>query len=99
MRVEIVNDNQNWLNWGTPVQIWIADPNQRPDTVGKLREQMVTHCVNGTVAGPDNRPVQILARTSIALNDFTVGGPKQDGTSLAHRNRQGRLSTRLPRDR
>jgi hypothetical protein len=29
MRVEIVNDNQNWLNWGTLVQIWIADPNQR----------------------------------------------------------------------
>src|SRR5207237_2103531 len=59
MRVDIVNDNQNWLNWGTLVQVWIANPSQRPDTVGKLREQMVAHCVNGTVAGPDSRPVQI----------------------------------------
>jgi len=59
MRVEIVNDNQNWLNWGTLVQIWIADSNQRPTTVKELKDQMATHSVNGTVAGPDNRPVQI----------------------------------------
>ncbi|SDJ72829.1 MULTISPECIES: hypothetical protein [Bradyrhizobium] len=59
MRVDIVNDNQNWLNWGTLVQIWIADASQRPTTVGDLKAQMVAHCVDGNVAGPDNRPVQI----------------------------------------
>jgi hypothetical protein len=94
MRVEIVNDNQNWLNWGTLVQIWIADPNQRPTALKELKDQMDAHNVCGTVAGPDSRPVQIEARTSIALNDFTVGRPKQDGTSLAHRRRQGRLENR-----
>ena len=40
MRVEIVNDNQNWLNWGTLVQIWIADPNQRPTTVKEFKDQI-----------------------------------------------------------
>jgi hypothetical protein len=59
MRVAIVNDNQNWLNWGKLVQIWIAGAGQRPVTVGHLKEQMRTHNVQGTVAGPDNRPVQI----------------------------------------
>jgi hypothetical protein len=59
MRVEIVNDNQNWLNWGTLVQIWIADPNQRPTTVKELKEQMNAHNVCATVAGADTRPVQI----------------------------------------
>jgi hypothetical protein len=59
MRVAIVNDNQNWLNWGKLVQIWIADAGQRPVTVGHLKEQMRTHNVQGTVAGSDNRPVQI----------------------------------------
>jgi hypothetical protein len=59
MRVEIVNDNQNWLNWGTLVQIWIADPSQRPTTVKELKDQMDAHNVCATVAGPDSRPVQI----------------------------------------
>lgn len=40
MRVDIVNDNQNWLNWGTLVQIRIEDESQRPDTVGDLKKQM-----------------------------------------------------------
>jgi len=59
MRVDIVNDNQNWLNWGTLVQIWIGDAKQRPETVGELKKQMAAHNVRGTVAGPDSRPVQI----------------------------------------
>jgi hypothetical protein len=51
MRVEIVNDNQNWLNWGNLVLTWIRDDHQRPETVGQLREQMRTYCVEGTVDG------------------------------------------------
>ena len=42
MRVAIVNDNQNWLNWGKLVQIWIADAGQRPVTVKELKVQMAT---------------------------------------------------------
>ena len=59
MRVEIVNDNQNWLNWGALVQIWIADPNRRPTTVAELKAQMAEHNVSATIPSPDNRPVQI----------------------------------------
>ena len=59
MRVEIVNDNQNWLNWGALVQIWIADANRRPTTVAELKAQMAEHNVSATVPSPDDRPVQI----------------------------------------
>jgi hypothetical protein len=94
MRVEIVNDNQNWLNWGTLVQIWIADPNQRPTTLKELKDQMDRTMYVGPLRGPTADRCRSGARTSIALNDFTVGRPKQDGTSLAHRRRQGRLENR-----
>jgi hypothetical protein len=77
MRVEIVNDNQNWLNWGNLVLTWIRDAHQRPQTVGKLREQMRTHCVEGTVAGPDTRPVQISSYINAPNDPLEIMLPNQ----------------------
>lgn len=59
MRIEIANDNQNWLNWGALVQIWIEDADARPNTVAELKAQMHTHNVVATIASPDTRGVQV----------------------------------------
>jgi hypothetical protein len=61
MRINIDNDNQNWLNWGNLVQIWIDDATTRPTTVGQLRAQLIDNSVSACVAGPDTRPVEILS--------------------------------------
>ena len=77
MRVEIVNDNQNWLNWGTLVQNWIRNPDQRPDTVGGLRDQMRTNKVAGTVQGPDDRPVQIRSYLNAPTDPLMIMLPNE----------------------
>jgi hypothetical protein len=59
MRVEITNDNQNWLNWGKLVNLWIERSIPRPETVGELRQQLITHEVDATVQGKDERSVVI----------------------------------------
>ena len=81
MRIEIHNDNQNWLNWGNLVLTWIRDPGTRPDKVGKLRTQLTDHHVTATVDGPDtkdvkfwdypanNQPIQIALPTKAMLEE------------------------------
>lgn len=59
MRIEIANDNQNWLNWGKLIQLWIDDPASRPDTVQKLNTQLSEHRVVAKVEGKDDRRVTI----------------------------------------
>ena len=77
MRVEIVNDNQNWLNWGGLVQIWIADPGRRPTTVAELKAQMAEHNVSATVPSPDNRPVQIRSYLDAPKDPLMIMLPTQ----------------------
>jgi hypothetical protein len=64
MRVQIRDDNQNWLNWGDLVQAWIDDIKARPASVGILREQLAKRGIAATVAGTDNRPVRIVSHCS-----------------------------------
>lgn len=59
MRIDIQNDNQNWLNWGNLVQIWIDDSRTRPTTVRELKDQLTRNSVVATVDGPNDRPVSI----------------------------------------
>jgi len=59
MRIDIQNDNQNWLSWGNLVQIWIDDAKSRPTTVGELKDQLSKNDVVATVDGADDRPVSI----------------------------------------
>jgi hypothetical protein len=59
MRVDIQNDNQNWLNWGKLIQTWIDDAAARPINVGQLRDQLSRNSVVATVAGEDKRNVLI----------------------------------------
>ena len=59
MRIEITNDNQNWLNWGKLVHLWIDDPRKRPDTVQALKAQLREHRVEAEVEGGDDRRVTI----------------------------------------
>jgi hypothetical protein len=57
MRIEIDNDNQNWLNWGNLVLTWIRDPKTRPHNVGELNRQLDKNNVTAKVGGPDSKPV------------------------------------------
>jgi hypothetical protein len=57
MRIEIHNDNQNWLNWGNLVLTWIRDPKTRPNNVGELNTQLDKNNVTAKVGGPDSKPV------------------------------------------
>jgi hypothetical protein len=59
LRIDIQNDNQNWLNWGNLVQLWIDDAQPRPTTVRALKDQMTKYSVVAIVDGADNRPVSI----------------------------------------
>jgi hypothetical protein len=77
MRIAIVNDNQNWLNFGKLVQTWIADETQRPTTVGKLRTQLEDNNVLADVAGPDDRPVEIRSYINDADDPLQIMLPDQ----------------------
>ena len=59
MRIDVQNDNQNWLNWGNLVQHWIDHPTERPTNVGELKHQLTKYSVVATVAGADTRVVAI----------------------------------------
>jgi hypothetical protein len=71
MRVQIRDDNQNWLNWGNLVQAWIDNVEARPSTVGKLRQQMAERGIDATVPGTDDRAVQIVSYAN-SYNDALV---------------------------
>jgi len=58
MRIDIYDDNQNWLNWGNLVNSWISGA-ETPTTVGALKRQLAANHVTATVQGPDNRAVSI----------------------------------------
>jgi hypothetical protein len=64
MRIDVGNDNQNWLNWGKLVHAWIHNTSPRPTTVGELRAQLKEHQVVATVQGDDSRRVTIMRYTS-----------------------------------
>jgi hypothetical protein len=59
MRIDIQNDNQNWLNWGNLVQNWIDDVKSRPTTVQELNDQLLKNSVFARVDGANDRPVSI----------------------------------------
>ena len=61
MRIQINDDNQNWLNWGNLVQTWIDDEESRPTTVGELRTQFTANSIVADCVGRDDRVVQILS--------------------------------------
>ena len=61
MRIDIQNDNQNWLNWGNLVLIWIDNEKARPTTIGALKDQMREYSVVGAVDGADDRVVTVYS--------------------------------------
>jgi hypothetical protein len=68
MRVDIQNDNQNWLNWGNLVQIWIDNDKMRPTTIRALKDQLTEYSVVATVTGADDRVVTVYSYSD-ALSD------------------------------
>lgn len=78
MRIAIVNDNQNWLNFGVLVQTWIADETKRPTTVGKLRAQLEANNVSADVAGPDDRAVEIRSYINDAEDPLQIMLPNKE---------------------
>jgi hypothetical protein len=71
MRVDIQNDNQNWLNWGNLVQIWIDNDKMRPTTIRALKDQLTEYSVVATVTGADDRVVTVYSYSD-ALSDPLV---------------------------
>jgi hypothetical protein len=59
MRIDIKDDNENWLNWGTLVRDWVKGK-PRPTTVKDLKAQLAEASVIAAVDGPDDRVVTIL---------------------------------------
>ena len=99
MRIQIFDDDQNWLNWGNLVQFWIRnDKKLRPNTVAELKKQLTDHQVTATVDGPDTRdvkfwdypdkngPLQIALPTEAMLEERlqTVRHPAGDVYPLPH---------------
>src|SRR5436190_1616912 len=60
MRVQIHDDNENWVRWGNLVQAWIRKAKTHPTTVGELKKQLTDNNIQATVEGPDTRPVEIM---------------------------------------
>ena len=58
MRINIQDDNQNWLNWGNLVNSWI-EGTPTPTTVLELKQQLSGNHVIATVQGADDRVVSI----------------------------------------
>jgi hypothetical protein len=59
MRIDILDDNENWLKWGNLLQTWIDSAGERPTSVGELRHQLTKNGISATVAGPDEKTVTI----------------------------------------
>jgi hypothetical protein len=59
MRIQIQDDNQNWLNWGQLVMAWITNVQPRPITVAELKTQLSQKQVKAIVQGADERVVAI----------------------------------------
>jgi hypothetical protein len=57
MRIEIHDDNQNFLNWGNLLTS-ISDHTPRPHDVGQLNTQLDKNNVKAKVDGPDSKPVK-----------------------------------------
>jgi hypothetical protein len=60
MRVQIHDDNENWVRWGNLVQAWIRQTKAHPISVGELKKQLRDNDIEATVEGPDSRPVEIM---------------------------------------
>jgi len=58
MRIQIKDNAENWLNWGSLVQAWIRKTKPRPSNVGDLKKQLTDNHVNADVDGPDTKPVE-----------------------------------------
>lgn len=61
MRINIQDDNENWLKWGNLLQTWVDSASARPTSVGELRQQLTKNGIWATVAGPDEKAVAIQA--------------------------------------
>jgi hypothetical protein len=59
MRIQIQDDNQNWLNWGQLVLAWISNAQSRPTTVAELKAQLTKNDVAAIVQGADQRVVAV----------------------------------------
>ena len=58
MRINIYDDNDNWLRWGQLVDEWIHNPPAiRPKTVGDLRALLDSRGITATIDGPDSREI------------------------------------------
>jgi hypothetical protein len=58
-RVDILDDDSNWLRWGELVKGWIFDSIPRPRNVKELRAVLANAHIVANVDGADDREVKI----------------------------------------
>jgi hypothetical protein len=77
MRIQIVDDNDNWRKWGELVEIWVRDPAKQPATTDDLKMQMSANGVVGTVPGA-SRPVRFIPYPDDPISDpLTIALPTE----------------------
>jgi hypothetical protein len=77
MRIDIDDDNQNWLNWGTLVVGWIKGNPVPPLTVAELKQQMAANNVTGTVQGADDRTVSVTPYSDSITDALIINIPSK----------------------
>jgi hypothetical protein len=77
MRIQIQDDNQNWLNWGTLVVAWIKGTQAAPLNVQQLKQQMANNNVVATVQGDDNRQVSVTSYSDNPTDPLIINVPTE----------------------
>ncbi|HEY0185484.1 MAG TPA: hypothetical protein VGC09_22000 [Rhodopila sp.] len=64
MKVDFNDTVENWRLWGELVELWAYNLHPKPDTTGKLVNQMTAHGIKGaSVYGPTDRKVEFYSYT------------------------------------
>jgi hypothetical protein len=64
MKVDFDDTVENWRLWGQLVELWILELQPKPDTAGKLENQMTAHGIMGaSVYGSPDREVKFYSYT------------------------------------
>ena len=77
MRIQITDNNENWLNWGNLVQAWIRNTKARPGNVGDLKKQLADNQVTATVDSEDTRKVEFWDYPDKPNTSLTIALPTE----------------------
>jgi hypothetical protein len=78
-RINIRDDDENWVRWGLLVLRWILDKGSRPQDLQSLKLEIESFGVelDGKLDGTDDRKVQIYSYDDNPANPLWLGIPSQ----------------------